>query len=370
MKKKSKDNKNYTFVFLYAIGSILIVAGHCRNGGINLFFDIFPPYAFHLGLFMFCSGYFYKSKNEDDFKEYFLRKFKRLIIPMYVWNVVYGIFVQLSRIKGFTIGFDFTLYNLIISPLIHGHQFSYNMCFWFIPELFLIEMITCLLRKVINKISNVNEYLFFVFYLFLGILGVYLSNKGFNRDWFLLLVRTLFFFPFFGMGILYNRKLEKYDKLSNIEYFSIVLLLQFIIIFIEGKAPSFTPSWCRDFTDNLLLPFMTGYLGIAFWLRIAKIFESFTIKSKIINTISDNALPIMAHQFLGFFILKFLIAVLSKITPLFQDFSFTSFKTNIWYYYVPNNTNAYYFIYLVFGLVIPIIIAKILEICKKKLKKA
>ena len=368
MKRKSKDNKNYTFVFLYAIGSILIVASHCGNGGINLFFDIFPPYAFHLGLFMFCSGYFYKSKNEDNFRGYFLKKVKRLIIPMYVWNIVYGLFVQLTRIKGFTIGFDFTLYNVVIAPLINGHQFTYNMCFWFIPELFLIEMITCLLRKLLNKYIKINEYIFFIFYLLLGILGVYLSNLGLNSGWMLLVLRTLFFFPFFGMGILYNRKLEKYDKLSNIKYFSLILTIQFIIIFILGKVPSFTPSWCIDFTDIIFLPFLVGYLGIAFWLRIAKILEPLAKSSKIINCISENALPIMAHQFFGFFVLKSIYAVLSKITPLFHDFNFPEFKKNIWYYYIPNNTISFYFLYLVFGIVIPILIAYLIDKCKKKIK--
>ena len=370
MKKKSKDNKNYTFVFLYAIGSILIVAGHCYNGGINLFFDIFQPYAFHLGLFMFCSGYFYKSSNEDNFKEYFIKKFKRLIIPMFIWNLIYGLFIQFIKLFGFSFGENFTLYNLIIAPLINGHQFCFNLCFWFIPELFLIQMITCLLRKGLSKFIKINEYLFFAFYLLLGILGVYLSNKGFNKEWFLLLVRTLFFFPFFGMGILYNRKIERYDKLSNIKYFSIVLLLQFIIIFIEGKSPGFTVVWSKDFTNNLLLPFMVGFLGIAFWLRIAKILEPITKDSGVINTISNYSLPIVAHQFFVFFILKFIFALFCRFTPFFNDFSISEFKSDFWYYYVPNNLGVFYFIYLIFGLVIPIIIAKILEICKKKLKKS
>ena len=370
---KINVEKNYIFVFLYAIGSIFIVAGHCTNGGINLAFDLFPVYAFHLGLFMFCSGYFYKSKNENELGKYTWKKFKRLIIPMFIWNIVYGLFVQLTRLKGFTIGGDFTLYNLFIQPLKNGHQFGYNMCLWFVPELFLIEIITVGIRKIISKFVNINEYLFFICYFLLGILGIYLSNIGLNKDWNLLIVRILFFFPFFGLGILYNRKLEKIDKLNNIAYFSIIIGVQLIIIFFEGKALTFTPSWCNDFTSNLVLPYLVGYLGILFWLRIAKILEPITMNSKSINCISNNAYSIMVHQFLGFFILKCIYGSLSKITPLFSTFSFISFKSNIWYYYYPKDS-IFLILYLVFGLIIPILINTILtktwsniRKCKRKI---
>lgn len=356
---KMNDEKNQIFVFLYAIGTILIVAGHCSNGGINLAFNLFPIYSFHLGLFMFCSGYFYKSKNENELRKYTWKKFKRLIIPMFIWNIVYGLFVQLTRLKGFTIGGDFTLYNLFIQPLKNGHQFAYNMCFWFVPELFLIEIITCGIRKIISKFVNINEYAFFICYLLLGILGIYLSNIGLNKEWNLLMVRTLFFFPFFGLGILYNRKLEKIDKLNNIAYFSIIIVVQLIIIFFEGKAPSYTPSWCNDFTFNLVLPYLVGYLGILFWLRIAKILEPITMNSKVTNCISNNAYPIMTHQFLGFFILKCIYGILSKITSLFSTFSFVSFKSNIFYYYYPKD-KVFLILYLISGLIIPIFINTIL----------
>ena len=148
-----ENNKKFVFVFLY-----------CKSGGINLAFDIFPVYSFHIGLFVFCSGYFYKNKNESNLKGYIWKKFKKLIIPMFLWNIAYGVFVQLTRLKGFTIGSDFTLYNLFIAPIIDGHQFEYNLCFWFIPSLFLIEIMTCFIRKIVSKFANINEYIFFIFY--------------------------------------------------------------------------------------------------------------------------------------------------------------------------------------------------------------
>ena len=364
-KQKSNNKKNMTFVFLYAIGSILVVAGHCGNGGIDLAFDFFPIYAFHLGLFMFCSGYFYKTKNEENWAKYTWGKFKKLVIPMLIWNVVYGIFVQLTKLKGFTVGEDITIYNLTIAPFIDGHQFLYNMCFWYIPSLFLIQTITCGLRKILNRVVNINEYIFFIIYFMLGVLGIYLSNKGYNKGAYLLLVRTLYFFPFFGLGILYNKKIEKIDKLNNLIYFSIVIIMQLIIIFVKGKAPDFKPSVCNDFSKNLILPFAIGYLGIAFWLRVAKILEPVTRNSKVVNIIADNAYSIMAHQFFGFFIVKCIYAIASKFIPIFSDFDMAKFKSFIWYYYNPKGINTFYIIYLVAGVVIPIMIGSILKKIKE-----
>ena len=63
VKPKATD---YRFKILYCIGMIMIVAGHCDGGGINLLSDWFPYYGFHLGLFLFASGYFYKTKYENQ----------------------------------------------------------------------------------------------------------------------------------------------------------------------------------------------------------------------------------------------------------------------------------------------------------------
>ena len=60
-------------------------------------------------------------------------------------------------------------------------------------------------------------------------------------------------------------------------------------------------------------------------------------------------------------------AVLSKITPLIASFDFVKFKSNIWYYYIPNKSSAFYILYLIFGLIIPILINKIIIKSKKLL---
>lgn len=77
---------DYRFKIMYALGVIFVASGHCEMGGISLMYDWFPPAAFHLGLFVFASGYFYKSQSEINIIQYIFRKAKALLLPMYLWN--------------------------------------------------------------------------------------------------------------------------------------------------------------------------------------------------------------------------------------------------------------------------------------------
>ncbi len=74
---KSTYNFNYTFKVLYALGIMFIVMGHCNNGGFSVLNEFFLFYTFHLGLFVFSSGYFYNQVNELNVKQFIIKKFKK-----------------------------------------------------------------------------------------------------------------------------------------------------------------------------------------------------------------------------------------------------------------------------------------------------
>ena len=79
---------------------------------------------------------------------------------MYFWNTVYGFVVYMLSFKGFNIGGNFTLYNLIIEPIKTGHQFVWNLGTWFIWPLFLVEVIHMVLCKMscIKRTSKKHKY--------------------------------------------------------------------------------------------------------------------------------------------------------------------------------------------------------------------
>ena len=199
---------DYRFKILYAIGIIFVVIGHCGGGGINILSDWFPPYAFHLQLFAFASGYFYKSSSEEYIGKYILKKIKTLLVPLYCWNFFYGLVVIVLSFKGFTIGFDSNtemFSKLLILPITTGHQFMYNLGGWFVIPLFMVQIYNVLARKIFSlNNKKINEGVWYIFNLLLGMIGVYLASKDFRFGWWLVLVRMLFILPFFSLGIYYR----------------------------------------------------------------------------------------------------------------------------------------------------------------------
>ncbi|MCQ2957978.1 MAG: acyltransferase [Candidatus Gastranaerophilales bacterium] len=368
-KRENKDNTNYVFKLLYAIGIILIVAGHCQGGGFSLFYEFFPMCAFHLGLFMFASGYFYKCEYENNVKQYILKKIKRLIIPLYLWNIFYAFVIYCLHSHGFFLKKAVTLNAIFIEPILNGHQFMLNLGGWFIIPLFSIHILNILIRKIF-KIYNIkiNEFIFFAISLGLGCLGVSLAHAGYNHDWFLFLDRILYFIPFYGLGILY-KKYEQYDKVNNLIYFSVILAIALYYIYDKGGMPFFVPAWCNNFTANPILPFIVGFLGVAFWLRIAKILEPAIGKSKSVNAIANNTYSIMINHLSGFFILNACFAFISKYTAHFQNFDMNKYKTDVFYNYLPGGLDQMLILYLITGIVFSIIVQFILDKISVKLKK-
>jgi len=363
---EKKKNIDYRFKILYAIGMILVVNGHAY-GGISILEDWFHFNGSHLALFTFSSGYFYKSSSEKSVNKYVLKKIKTLIIPLYIYNIIYGLIVLASRAKGFAIGGDFTPYNIFVAPITNGHQFGYNLGGWYIIPLFMVEIFNVLFRKLLNKLhNNISEWFFFITSLLLGITGNQLACIGYYNDLWLVLVRMLYFVPFYALGILYKKKLEQIDrKIPSFYYFSFVFAAKLVVIYLCGKSPAYVPSWCKNFNNGPIMPIIVGFLGIALWLRIAIILTPAIGKSKWVNIIADNTYSIMINQFLGFMIVKTLYAILYKYNIAFSNFDWNSYKTSLFWFYEPRHLKQTLIMYTVFGLTIPIILQKIINNLKK-----
>ena len=365
--EQKASKTDYRFKLLYALGMIFVVSGHAEGGGVSLFYDWFPPYAFHMGLFVFCSGYFFKDSYTGDIPRFFVRKAKSLLLPMYLWNCFYALLVLLLRRFGFTIGLAPSFQTLVTMPLYEGSQFEYNMGAWFVVPLFSVEAVTVLFRRLCPVSgSKRGETAAFLLSLLLGALGVWLAQHGFRRTWELLLVRTLYFLPFYGLGILYRRVLEPWDRLPNGWYFALIFFIQYLIIVLCGRIPYYTPSRCDDFVEGGIVPFIVGFTAIAFWLRAARLLEPSLGRDRWVNAIADNSYSIMVNQYLGFMCVKAGFALIQAATSRCRDFDMAQFKSELSYFYAPGG-RIFFIFYLAAGLVIPIVMQKAVTLAKRKL---
>lgn len=358
------DQTNLQFKLLSAIGIILIVAGHCYHGGISLAYEWFPAYSFHLSLFAFISGYFYKPKYEATAWKYIWKRFKRLVIPAYLCNIACGLFILISNRFGYTIGAEVNLYNLFVMPLVDGEAFQYNLTAWFAYPIFFVCAINVLFRKLLGLLKIKNEFVILAIYLAIGMYGIQLAIDGNNQGFMRLLTRVMFFLPCFQFGRFYLTHLEKKDTLNSIAYFAILFAVQLLILTFS-KEIDYIPTKMSGFRNGVIIPYVTSVTGIAFWLRISKLLTPVVKNWSFVRLIGDNTYSIMLHQMMGYLSVKWLFYLLSCITPWFPDFNADSMRTSIWYYYLPNGLQQYGMLYLAGGIFLPIAFKKIYDLVRE-----
>ena len=352
--------RNETFVILSAIGILLILLGHLDFSLLSIG-GLFPYYSFHVMLFLFISGYFYKTEDENHIFAYIKRKFLHLMVPYFIWNIVYGFLAAGLHRAGMQIGEDISLYTLFIAPFLSGHQFMYQAASWFVPALFLVELCNIFGRKILSMLKIRNEYVITVLYLIIGITAVYLAKRGSVYDYYKLPGRIMLMAPSFQFGRLYKEKLESRDTLPNYIYFPVLLLIQFIIVLTSYGLISFSAVWVTGFSHSVFLPYLTTVTGIAFWLRIAREMTPLLKKSRFIMYLGTHTFSVMMHHLFGFFLINCVFAALSFVSVRFADFDFSLFTTDIYYVFLPDGMNEIKWLYLAAGLALPLAISFIGE---------
>lgn len=348
-----KENREMRI--LSAIGIILVVAGHL---GYDLF-DIgglFPYYSFHVFIFLFVSGYFYKKEAQERILNYLLGKALTLLAPYFLWNLFYGLLAEVLHLAGFSIGEGLSLKTLFLDPFLSGHQFMYNFPAWFVPALFLVEAVNVCMRKVLSLLKLDREWLIFGICMVLGMLTVFLAIGGHVWGLYKFPGRILFMLPGFQMGRIYKEKLEVHDTMEDGPYFLIVMGLQILItIFCGGLA--FSAVWVTSFSSGPLIPYITVMTGIAFWLRIARILSGIPYLSGKMVFIGRDTYAIMMHHIASFMLVKGFFYLLSLYTPFCGEFDREMFFSEVSFVYLAGGSEASKWIYLFAGIGLPLVIA-------------
>lgn len=354
----SGHRKDGRFLILYAVGMVAVVTTHCSSGGLYLLQDFFDSW--YLGIFVFAAGYFYRYEEEKHPLRYIGKKAKHLLVPLYLWNFTYALIVTLMGKIGFPMGVGITWRKLFLFPLTNGHQFGYNLGAWFVAPLFMVEAVMAIVRFVVPAANErkwviVKETALSVLFLAAGVTGVRLAQAGLNEGWFLVLDRLLYFLPFFQAGVLYRRVLEYHDRLRNTEYFVLVFLTDLVLCVINRSLPTYVYSWC-NFTGYPIMPFLSGFVGIAFWLRAARIMDPIMGKSRIVTLIAGSTFSIMENQFMGFMAVKALFYAAYRYFHIFPTFDTYAFRTQYNYFFLPYNVQQTRLLYVIAGIFLPVLI--------------
>lgn len=342
-----------TFCILSALAIIMVVAGHLGYSILTLG-ELFPYYSFHIPLFMFISGYFYRTSEEEHPLLYIKKKVCRLLVPYLIWNLTYGIIASAMRACGFTMGEAISFRTLFIEPFLHGYQFIYNYASWFVPVLFVVEILNLSARLILRKVKK-TEWIILIGSLIVGMVTVQLAIGGHVWGDYRAAGRILFLFPCYQMGRFYHEKLEKHDTLGNLPYFAVVLSVQALLnICCNGLA--FSSVWCTGFANGPVIPYVTSVTGIAFWLRIARVLTPTVGGSREVRYLGRNTYAVMMHHVMVFMLIKALIAGIASTTGLCGDFDFEQFYSNIDYIYLVRGSEQFKMVYLAAGVMLPIVL--------------
>lgn len=373
LEDRQKVPYNAAFGILSALAIIMIVAGH-SDYDILTVGGLFPYYSFHVPLFMFISGYFYRGEEEEKPLLYLKKKVKRLLLPYFIWNVVYGVIAwALRTFMGFGMGEGISLKTLFLDPFLNGYQFIYNYAAWFVPVLFLVEVMNLCMRMVLKKLRLDNEWLILLGSLAVGMAVVQLAIGGHVWGLYKTPGRILFLYPCFQMGQFYKKKLEAKDTLGNVSYFGIVIGVQ-IILSLCCNGLAYSSVWCTGFANGPVIPYVTAVSGIAFWLRVAKILAPFVEENGsgtaaawkpaggFLLYLGRNTYAVMTHHVMAFMLVKMVLAGIAARTGCLADFDFERFYADIDYYYLVKGSEAFQMVYLAAGVALPLLLQRGLDI--------
>jgi len=315
-------------------------------------FSQFMFIASSIPLFLFLSGYFYKSSDEQDPFRFIVKKFKRLILLYFAYNVVYAIITYfIYSDSGTLLGQLPSCDNFFIQPFIDGQQYSLSAPMWFIPFFFTVQIFYMLTSKLIRKFTDYEYAHLFVFAL-IGLSSVYIRNLTPEPDKLPLLclgIRILYGMFFISLGHCFAHKIEKHD-IYHLKLLALAVGIR-AVLFLNFKTPCYTFA-NADFGN--LCSLFYSIIDIYFLLYLARYMGGIIKPGNFMYKIGNNTFHIMANHMLIFYVFD---SVLEKLTG--QDPSVAS--SPIWKYT--------WLAYLILGIVLPTYMGMSFKYFRKKFEK-
>lgn len=292
---KSTERIPY-ITLLQAFAIILVVLGHATRiyfypGGWyyhapNIHSEIFNVitriiYTFHMPLFIFISGYLCEKSllNESKMFDYIKRRFKRLIIPFWIWGLFYSVPIWMF------LQFPNCNYKTFINGQIMGHL-------WFLPLLFEITLIYLFLRLLPKRFNLI---------IFAGLVALQFLHFG-RHDSFSI-YRIPEFLAYYYMGAKFF-EIEKNKIFSNQAFLNLLTIVT-LVLFVLVEYLLYENSF-----RGILRYILAGISGVMTFVLLSKAFVQWFKKisdNKVIQFLSLNLLSIyLIHEPVLEIVLKYL----------------------------------------------------------------
>lgn len=341
--------RNKHFDLMLAFGIIFVVMGH--NFHPEYFF--FPPHTFHIPLFFFISGYFFKIKtNLSEKKEWLISKVKSQLLIYFFFNLIFGLITQLINSYGIFAGNRITFTSFFIAPFYHSHQYLLYVPAWFLLQLFVTNTV---LQGILW--SKKNYFLLTALGLCL-ILNYYLLTQALKGlvDFELLVSRTVLSMLFVLLGLVFRRA-ESSIKPILVNPVSLIFLFIFVN-FLKTNFGNISYSVLQvNVGNNLIFVPILSTISIILIVYILCYYISIAISpGSFIYKIGENTFSIMIWHFSILYLIKLCFLLSGKL--YIGDFS------NLYSHYKPEK---FWFLYQIPAILIPVFAAEYFKSLKIKL---
>lgn len=143
------ENRDFYVDFLRAVGFISIVMVHC-----NIPDALYMVNLFNVPLMVVVSGLVSNSSKNRNYTQYLLARFKRLLIPTWIFVTVYLIFLYALTQCGVIIFFTFNKNNILCSYLLLDSESGGIGFVWIIRVFLLTMLVTPFIHKVYIKLNG------------------------------------------------------------------------------------------------------------------------------------------------------------------------------------------------------------------------
>lgn len=272
--------KRLDFVdLLKGFGILFVVFGHMTVYGKAYI------YSFHMPLFAFIAGFFFK---EIDFYNFLFKKVKRLLVPFFFYSLLFWIIYTIIIYFNYNEYFGEQIKRLfyILAGTGQNGIISLglaNVVLWFIPYLFVTDLLLWVIYTLLKK---EKERAFCV--IICMTIGIVLALKKISMPYSFDTVCLLS--PFFYAGTKFIN-FFKYHKITNIYVwillFGILHLFLYRLNYILSDETSVDVA--SGITGNIILFYLSALFGIAFYslicIKLSRI--------PLLNYLGKNSIVIM-----------------------------------------------------------------------------
>lgn len=291
------ENRIVSVDYAKAIGIYMVVLAHTQ---------LYVPltnwiYVFHMPLFFFVSGYLFSFEKHTNFKEFSILRFRQLIIPYIVFNVIsYLAWMLVLRKVGANDDGDISWYEPILAALQgKGYDMVHNVPLWFFMCLYVVEILYYCLFK---NISNGKKHIIIIVFAVIGFISAKIN--GYFLPFCLSIVPSAILF--YSLGNMFNGKILKTNRLL-IMFF---LVITVVVAYFNGRI-----NMHRNFYGNYVLFILGSLSGIYMMIGLCNLFAVKIRNHRLAKFISMNTLIICGFHLLVFSFIKSIMVYVLDINP-------------------------------------------------------